>query len=84
MPLGNVHLFLCNVPGYGDNLHAIEQGTGNRMRHIRGRNEHNVAEVKRHLQEVIRKIAILFRIQYLKQCRGGIPSVIAAQLIDLI
>ena len=77
-------LFLVSIAAEGNHIHSIQQRRGNRAVIIRRGNEHDLAQVKRHVDIMVIERAILLRIQYLKQCGGRIPLVTGAQLINFI
>ena len=70
--LGDLQLFLIGIAAQLDDLHPVQQGTGDGVQGVGGGDEHHPAQVHRHLQEVIPEGMILLTVQHLQQ--GGRPA----------
>ena len=84
VPFGNLKLFLPGIARQLNDLHAVQQGRRDSAAVIGRRNKEYMGQIKRHLDKMVPECAVLFRVQYLQQRRGGISPVIVAQLIYLI
>ncbi len=81
---GDVLLFILGIAGDLDDFHPVHQCPGNLLGIVgRGDKEH-LGEILGQLHVVVRKVAVLLRIQYLQQSGGRISPVVAAGLVDLI
>ena len=56
-------------------LHAVQQGRGNGVQHIRGAHEQHFGEVDGHVQVVVHKSRVLFRVQQLQQGACRVPLI---------
>ena len=65
--LGDLQLFLVGIAAQLDDLHPVQQGTGDGVQGVGGGDEHHPAQVHRHLQEVIPEGMILLTVQHLQQ-----------------
>ena len=82
--LGDLQLFLVGVAAQFNQLHTVEEGSGNGIGGIGGGDEHDAAEVNRQLHEMVAERAVLLGIQHLKECRGGIAAGVVCQLVNLV
>ena len=82
--LGDFELLIRGIPQQFDDLQTVPQGGRDRLQHVGGGNEHDVAQIKGDIQIMIRKRKILLRIEDLKQRGRGIAPEIAAELVDFI
>src|SRR5512136_116702 len=67
-----------------DHLHPIQQGWGNGRESIRRRNEENMGEIEGHIQIMIRKGKILFRVKSLEKRSRRVPWHICTHCIHFI
>ena len=65
---GDLHLFVFRVTGQANDLHTVEQRLWHPQR-ICGRHKHHFRQVIIDFQIVIRKGAVLFRVEHFQQCR---------------
>ena len=84
MALGDLQLFLLRVAGHLDDLHAVPQGPGNGVHAVGGGDEHDLTQVKGHIQIMIPEGGVLLAVQHLQHGAGGIAPEIAAHFVDFI
>ena len=84
MPFCDLHLLHIRVARQVNDLHTVQQRTGNGVFVIGGGDEQHIAQVKGQFHKMVPERHILFGIKDLQQRRGGITLVIAAQLVDLV
>ena len=77
-------LLILGVPVEADQLHTVEQWRGDRLPHVRRRNEEHFREVEVDLKVVIAERAVLRRIEHLEQRRGRIASPVTANLVNFV
>ena len=82
--LGDLQLLLAGVAGDLQHLHAVEQRRGDRIQHVRRRDEDDVRQIEVHLQVVVGERRVLFGVEDLQQRGRGIAAEISAQLVDLV
>ena len=82
--LGDLQLFLVGVAAQFDQLHTVEERSGNGVGSIGSSDEHDAAEVNRQLHEMVAERAVLLGIQHLKKRGGGIAAGVVCQLVDLV
>ena len=81
---GDLDLLVLGVARQLDHLHAIAQRPRDRVQHVRGADEHHLAEVERHAEIVVAEGAVLLRIQHLEQSRGRIAVEPGTELVQLV
>ena len=84
MTLGDRQLFGGGVGGKLDDLHTVDEGLGNASKVVRRCDEHTVTKVKGELRKVIAEALVLFAVENLEKCGGGISVSIACELIYLV
>jgi len=84
MATGNLYLFLGDITAYFNQLHAVEQRSGNRIQIIGGSNEHYFRQIIIHIQEVVVERSILLRVEYFEQSGRGVSLTVGAHLVYLI
>ena len=67
-----------------DDLHAVQQRAGDRLRHVGGRDEHDLREVELDVEVVVAERVVLRRVQDLEQRRRGVAPPVRADLVDLV
>mmetsp|Transcript_76392 Transcript_76392/g.206414 ORF Transcript_76392/g.206414 Transcript_76392/m.206414 type:complete len:305 (+) Transcript_76392:948-1862(+) len=77
-------LLLEHVPRDADDLHAIHQRPWNGVEHVGGAHEEHPRQVHGHVKVVVAEAVVLLGVQDLQEGRGGVPAVIATQLVDLV
>ena len=82
--LGDLHLLAGGVAGERDDLHAVAQRAGNGVEHVGGGDEHDAAEIERHVEIVVAERRVLLRIEHLEQRRRRIAVDAGAHLVDLV
>ena len=82
--LGDVEFFGAGIAGQLNDVHTVVQGTGNGRGIVGGGDEQHLAQIKRYIEIIILKGAVLLRVQHLQQCAGGVALVVARQLVDLV
>ncbi|KAL8943147.1 MAG: hypothetical protein Q9211_001097, partial [Gyalolechia sp. 1 TL-2023] len=65
----NGHFFVGDVAGQFDHLHAVEEGSGDGVRHVGGADEEHLGEVDGDVHVVVEEGVVLFRIEEFEQ--GG-------------
>ena len=84
MALGDVEFFGAGVAGQLDDIHAVIERAGDRGGIVRRRDKEHLAQIKRNIEVVILKGAVLLGVQHLEQCAGRVSLVVARQLVDLV
>ena len=84
MALGNLQLFFVGIRPQFDDLHAVEQRSGDGVGGVGSRDEHALAQVKRHFDIVVAEARILRRIEDLQKRRRGVALVVAAELVNFV
>ena len=67
-----MELLRLGVGTYLDDLHPVEEGSGDGLRRIGRRNEKDIGKVIGEVQVVVREGIVLFGIENLEQGRRGI------------
>ena len=80
----DLQLLARRVAGETDDLHAVAKRPGDRVEHIRRRDEHDAAEVKRHAQVIVAKGVVLLGIKHFQERGGRVALNAGAELVDLI
>ena len=81
---GDVNFLFLGVTLKLNNLHAVAQGLGDRIEHIRGGNEQHLGEIESHVQIVVAKRCVLFRIERFEQRRRRIATKVASHLVNFV
>ena len=76
-------LVLC-VAIEADDLHAVQQRTGDGVGHVRGRDEQHLGQVELDLEVVVAEGVILGRVEDFEERGRGVASPVGAQLVDLV
>ena len=84
MPARNRHFLFGGVAVEADDLHAIQQRTGNGVGHVGGRDEQHVRQIELDVEVVIAERVILRRVEHLEQRRRRIAAPVGADLVDLV
>ena len=82
--LRDVELLLPRVAGDLEDLHAVAQRRRDRVHDVRGRHEHHLREIERHLQVVIGEGVVLLGVEHLEQRRRRVAAEVVPQLVDLV
>ncbi len=77
-------LFLGDVTGQAQHFHAVQQWSGNAVDLVGGADKQHLGKVHAHIQVVIEKFSVLFRVQHFQQGRRGVALEGCADLVDLI
>src|SRR5258707_119653 len=59
----DVDLLLFGITLQFDYFHAVAQGLGHRIEHVRSRDEQNLRKIERHIEVVVAERRVLLRIQ---------------------
>ena len=81
---GDRHLLVGGVPVEADHLHAVEQRPGDRLRHVRGRDEEDLGEVDLDVEVVVAERRVLRGVEHLEQRGGGVAAPVGPDLVDLV
>ena len=81
---GDLDFLLSEIAGELDDLHPIEQWSGNRVELVRRAHEENLREVDVQVEIVVSKTAVLFRVEHLQQSGCGIALIAGSDLVDLV
>ena len=84
MILRNHQLFFIRVRSQFNDLHAVQQRSGNGIQGIGGSDKHDIAEIHRNLNEMIAIRFILLRIQHFQQRGTGVAAIIAAHFVHFV
>ena len=82
--LGDLHLLVFGVAAELDDLHAVAQRRRNRVEDVGRGDEHHLAQVERHIQVMVAKLAVLLRVEHLQQRAAGVATEVVAQLVHLV
>ena len=72
------------VAGERDHLHAVAQRPRDLVEHVRGRDEHDTAQVERHAEIVVAERVVLLRVEHFEQRGARIALDAGAELVDLV
>ena len=84
MLAGDVVLFHAGVAGQLDDIHTVPQRAGDGAEVVGRGDEEHMAQVKRHINEVVVEGSVLLRVQRFQQSGSRVAPEIARQLIDLV
>ena len=82
--LRDVQLLLARVAGQLEDLEAVAQRRRDRVHDVRRRDEHDLRQVERHLEVVVREGCVLLGIEDLEQRRRRIAAEVVPELVDLV
>ncbi len=68
-PLGNLQLFLLRIARKPQDFHAVLKRLRNRMQYVGRAHEHHFRKVVLHVQVMVRKRMVQFRIEHFHQRR---------------
>jgi len=77
-------LLLLGVARQPDHLHPVQQGPGNGLCGVGGRDEQYVRQVEGKIQVAVPERQILLRIQHLEQHRAGVAADSRSDFVHLI
>src|SRR5262249_19560335 len=80
----DLELLLRGVAGEADDLHAVAERAGDRVKKVGGGDEDDTAQIERHAEVVVAERVVLLGIEHLEKRRGGIALDAAAELVDLV
>ena len=81
---GDGHLLVLGVAVEADDLHPVEQRTGDGVDHVGGGDEQHLGQVQLDLEVVVAEGVVLGRVEHLEQRRGRVAPVVGAELVDLV
>ena len=81
--LSDIQFFVFGIAGDSNHFHSIQQRSGD-IHGVGGADEHHIREIVVHLEVMVVKGMILFRIQHLKHRGSGITAMIHTHLVDLV
>ena len=71
----DLHLFFLGVAREFQNLHAVQQRTGNGVQLVGRGDEHDLGQIKLHFQVMVGKREVLLRVKHLQQVpKTGLPE----------
>lgn len=73
MAAGNLNLFFRDIAAYLNQLHTVQQRSGDGIQIIGSSDEHHFGQIIVHIQKVIMECSILFRVEHFEEGRGGSP-----------
>ena len=74
--LGNHELLFIGIGAQFDDLHTVQQGSGDGIQGVGGGDEHYIGQVEGNLNIMVPIGAVLLRIQHLQQRRAGVAPVV--------
>ena len=77
-------LLLGRVAVEAHDLHAVEQRAGNRLGHVRRRDEQHLGQVQLDVEVVVAERVVLRRVEHLEQRRRRVAAPVGADLVDLV
>ena len=77
-------LLVLGVAVEPDDLHAVEQRAGDRLGHVRGRDEQDLGQVEVDLEVVVAERVVLRRVEHLEQRARRVAAPVGADLVDLV
>src|SRR5216684_4259565 len=77
-------LLLLRVAVEPDELHAVQQGRRDRLRHVGGGDEQHLGQVEVDLEVVVAERVVLRGVEHLEQRRRRVAPPVAADLVDLV
>src|ERR1039458_2227887 len=80
----NVDFLFLGVTLQFDDLHAVAQGLGDRIEHVRGGDEQDFREIETHVQIVVAERRVLLGIERFEQRRRRIAAEVASHLVNFI
>ncbi len=77
-------LLFLGVAVETDHFHPVEQRSGDRLGHVRGREEQHLGQVEIDVQVVVSEGVVLRRVEDLEQRRRRVTAPVRAELVDLV
>ncbi len=77
-------LLVDRVAVEADHFHAVEQRLRDRVRDVRGRDEHDLREVELDVEVVVAERVVLRRVEHLEQRGRRVAAPVGADLVDLV
>ena len=84
MLAGDLQLLVLCVTVQADDLHPVQERSGNRFRDVPRRDEEHVGEVQVHFQVVVAEGVVLGGVKNLEERRRGVATPVGADLVDLV
>ena len=84
MLLGDVQLFLWQIAGELEHIHAVEQRGWNCVRHVGSGDEKYVTEIDGNFQIMVSEVTVLLRVKHFQQSAGRIAAEIGPDLVDFV
>ncbi len=75
---------LGDVPRKPQHLHPVQQRPRDGIQLIGGADEQHLGQIYPHVQVVVQKLRVLFRVQHLQQGRGGVALEGRTDLVDFV
>src|SRR4051794_12390562 len=82
--LGDLQLLVLGVASELDELHAVAQRAGHAVQVVGRADEHDLAQVERHVEVVVAEARVLLGIEHLEHRAGRIAAEVRAHLVDLV
>ena len=84
MAAGNLNLFFRDIAAYLNQLHTVQQRSGDGIQIIGSSDEHHFGQIIVHIQKVIMECSILFRVEHFEEGRGGVSLAVGTHLVYFI
>ena len=81
---GDRDLLRDGVAVEADDLHAVQERAGDRLRDVGGRDEQDLREVELDVEVVVAERVVLRRVEHLEQGRARVAAPVGADLVDLV
>ena len=80
----DIVFFVLGVTVKINNFQAVAQGGRNISQRVSRGNKHYLGNIKRHIQKVVGKFFVLFRVQQFQKCRRRVAAPVAAHFINFV
>ena len=84
MFLGDLKFLVLRVASQPDDFHAVAQGAGDVVQHVRRCDEQGVRQIVRNLQIAIDECVVLLRIEDFQQRGRGVAAEVLPDLVNLV
>ena len=84
MTAGNFNLFFRDIAAYFNQLHTIQQRSGDGIQIVGSSDEHHFGQIIVHVQKVIMKCSVLFRVKHFEEGRGGVSLAVGTHLVYFV
>src|SRR5262249_38310557 len=77
-------LFILDIAGQIDDLHAVAQRPRNAVENVRGCNEHDLREIERHTEIVVAEGRVLLGVEHFEKRGSRVALDTAPEFVDLV